>query len=118
MASISIILLIIDIIYLSQHHIKKDKSKKAKLNNVSGAGSRSGSRTGSKAGSRPPSQASVRSRNGNSVAKTRTGTLPPPYNKNATSNNQPIVQPVKYPNLNVQGSPSGQQQPTKPENGP
>ena len=114
MASISIILLIIDIIYLSQHHIKKDKSKKAKLNNVSGAGSGSGSRTGS----RPPSQASVRSRNGNSVAKTRTGTLPPPYNKNATSNNQPIVQPVKYPNLNVQGSPSGQQQPTKPENGP
>jgi len=118
MASISIILLIIDIIYLSQHHIKKDKSKKAKLNNGSETGSRTGSRTGSKAGSRPPSQASVRSRNGNSVAKTRTGTLPPPYNKNATSNNQPIVQPAKYPNLNVQGNPSGQQQPTKPENGP
>ena len=108
MASISIILLIIDIIYLSQHHIKKDKSKKAKLNSGSGAGSR----TGSKAGSRPPSQASVRSRNGNIVSKSRTGTLPPPYNNKAISENQPVVHPAKYPNLPLQANATAQQQPT------
>ena len=112
MASISIILLIIDIIYLSQHHIKKDKSKKAKLNSGSGAGSRTGSRTGSKAGSRPPSQASVRSRNGNIVSKSRTGTLPPPYNNKAISENQPVVHPAKYPNLPLQANATAQQQPT------
>ena len=112
MALISIILLIIDIIYLSQHHIKKEKSKKAKLNNGSGPGSKTGSRSGSKAGSRPPSQASVRSRSGNIVTKPRTGPLQSPYNK-AISENQPVVHPAKYPNLAMQAN-STAAQPAKP----